>query len=163
MRANVDACWYAYPCSIGRDVRDAFSFSRRSLISARDRYFSSTIRTLPHARSMCSGNTIAFLIFPPNRTSTTYARPWVATTVPVRPWNRLWGQPFWIEESMRIVALSPIANFRNARVMGESPRFLGLRRNFCRVFSMIPFEAFTMGSSAVLDVQDVQLDPLARH
>src|SRR3989304_4703544 len=47
--------------------------------------------------------------------------------------------------------------------MGESPRSRGLRRNFCRVFSIIPFEAFTMGSSCVLDVEDVQLDHLARH
>ena len=32
----------------------------------------------------------------------------------------------------------------NERVIGESPRWRGPRRNFCRVFSMIPFEAFTI-------------------
>src|SRR3989454_5974296 len=41
-----------------------------------------------YARLRCSGRTIACLIRPPNRTSTTKAAPRRSTTVPVIPWNR---------------------------------------------------------------------------
>src|SRR3989304_1133342 len=50
----------------------------------------------------------------------------------------------WTLESMTIVTRAPTSNVWNDRVMGESPRWRGPRRNFCRVFSMIPFEAFTI-------------------
>src|SRR3990172_1139114 len=96
----------------------------------------------------------------PNLTSTRKARPRFPTTVPVMPWKRLCGHPFWTLESMRIVTCAPTSNVWKDRVMGESPRSRGLRRYFCRVFSMIPFEAFTIVSS-VQDVEDVQLEDLA--
>src|SRR5256885_9810275 len=64
---------------------------------------------------------------------------------------------------MTIVTRSPTLKDCNDRVIGESPRSRGLRRNFCRVFSMIPFEALTISSPAVVDVQHVELEDLARH
>src|SRR3989304_4696732 len=88
------------------------------------------------------------------------ARPRSPTTVPVMPGKRLCGHPFWTLESMRIVTCAPTSNVWKDRVMGESPRSRGLRRSFCRVFSMIPFAAFTIVSS-VQDVEDVQLEDLA--
>src|SRR2546426_1185540 len=106
---------------------------------------------------------MACLIRPPKRTSITKAAPRRSTTVPVMPWNRWWGHPFWTLESMTIVTRSPTSNDWNDRVIGESPRSRGLRRNFCRVFSMIPFEALTISSLAVVDVQHVELEDLARH
>src|SRR3989442_654570 len=119
-----------------------------------------------YARLRCSGRTIACLIRPPKRTSTTKAAPRRSTTVPVMPWNRWWGQPFWTLESMTIVTCSPTLNDCSDLVIGESPRWRGLRRNFCRVFSMIPFEALTISSPAVVDVEHVEhveLEHLARR
>src|SRR5713226_2076102 len=129
--------------------------------SARDTYDSSMAPS--YARLRCSGRTIACLIRPPKRTSTTKAAPRRSTTVPVMPWNRWWGHPFWTLESMTIVTRSPSLNDWSDLVIGESPRCRGLRRNFCRVFSMIPFEALTISSPAVVDVEHVELEHLARH
>src|SRR2546427_3397174 len=106
---------------------------------------------------------MACLIRPPKRTSITKAAPRRSTTVPVMPWNRWWGHPFWTLESMTIVTRSPTSNDWNDRVIGESPRSRGLRRNFCRVFSMIPFEALTISSPAVVDVEHVELEHLTRR
>src|SRR5213594_5054268 len=64
---------------------------------------------------------------------------------------------------MTIVTRSPIWNDCNDLVMAESPRWRGLRRNFCRVFSMMPFEALTISSPAVVDVEHVELEHLARR
>src|SRR5690242_16545755 len=65
-------------------------------------------------------------------------------------------------ESMTIVTFAPTSKVWKDRVIGESPRSRGLRRNFCRVFSMIPFEAFTMfRSPVVVDVQHVELEDFA--
>src|SRR2546430_9681606 len=64
---------------------------------------------------------------------------------------------------MTIVTRSPTLKDCNDRVIGESPRWRGLRRNFCRVFSMIPFEALTISSPAVVDVEHVELEHLARR
>src|SRR5713101_1264016 len=129
--------------------------------SARDTYDSSMAPS--YARLRCSGRTIACLIRPPKRTSTTKAAPRRSTTVPVMPWNRWWGQPFWTLESMTIVTRSPTLYVASDLVIGESPRWRGLRRNFCRVFSMIPFEALTISSPAVVHVEDVELEHLARR
>src|SRR3989442_672834 len=117
----------------------------------------------PSARFRCSGRTIACLIRPPKRTSTTKAAPRSSTTVPVMPWNRWWGHPFWTLESMTMVTRSPTLYVASDLVIGESPRCRGLRRNFCRVFSMIPFEALTISSPAVVHVEDVELEHLARR
>src|SRR5213594_2451313 len=106
---------------------------------------------------------MACLIRPPKRTSITKAAPRRSTTVPVMPWNRWWGHPFWTLESMTIVTRSPTLKDCNDRVIGESPRWRGLRRNFCRVFSMIPFEALTISSPVVVDVEHVELEHLARR
>src|SRR5213594_3938895 len=106
---------------------------------------------------------MACLIRPPKRTSITKAAPRRSTTVPVMPWNRWWGHPFWTLESMTIVTRSPTLKDCNDRVIGESPRWRGLRRNFCRVFSMIPFEALTISSPAVVDVEHVELEHLAHR
>src|SRR2546427_1934732 len=64
---------------------------------------------------------------------------------------------------MTIVTRSPTLKDCNDRVIGESPRWRGLRRNFCRVFSMIPFEALTISSPAVVDVEHVELEHLAHR
>src|SRR3989454_543301 len=64
---------------------------------------------------------------------------------------------------MTIVTCSPTLNVASDLVIGESPRWRGLRRNFCRVFSMIPFEALTISSPAVVHVEDVELEHLARR
>src|SRR5438128_1047794 len=64
---------------------------------------------------------------------------------------------------MTIVTCSPTLNDCSDLVIGESPRWRGLRRNFCRVFSMIPFEAFTISSPAVVDVEHVELEHLTRR
>src|SRR2546426_3065832 len=106
---------------------------------------------------------MACLIRPPKRTSITKAAPRRSTTVPVMPWNRWWGHPFWTLESMTIVTCSPTLKDWSDLVIGESPRWRGLRRNFCRVFSMIPFEALTISSPAVVDVEHVELEHLARR
>src|SRR2546426_454309 len=106
---------------------------------------------------------MACLIRPPKRTSITKAAPRRSTTVPVMPWNRWWGHLFWTLESMTIVTCSPTLNDCSDLVIGESPRWRGLRRNFCRVFSMIPFEALTISSPAVVDVEHVELEHLARR
>src|SRR5213592_2913846 len=98
----------------------------------------------PYARLRCSGRTTACLMRPPKRTSTRNAAPRCPTTVPVMPWKRWCGHPFCRLESITIVTRSPTSKDWNDRVMGESPRWRGPRRNFCRVFSMIPFEAFTI-------------------
>src|SRR5207237_744887 len=82
----------------------------------------------------------ACLMRPPKRTSTRNAAPRCPTTVPVMPWKRWCGHPFCRLESITIVTRSPTSKDWNDRVMGESPRWRGPRRNFCRVFSMIPFE-----------------------
>src|SRR3989442_10022544 len=116
-----------------------------------------------YARLRCSGRTIACLIRPPKRTSTTKAAPRRSTTVPVMPWNRWWGHPFWALESIAVVTRSPTLKVARDLVIGESPRGRGLRRNFCRVFSMIPFEALTISSPAVVYVEDVELEHLARR
>src|SRR6266540_2492137 len=143
-RANSDAWEREYCCSGLSSPRAAFSFSRMTFSSARE-------------------TTTASMILPPKRTSTRNDPPRRPTTVPVMPWKRWCGQPRWTLESMTIVTCSPSAKVWNDRVIGESPRSRGLRRNFCRVFSMIPFEAFTIGSPVVVDVQDVELDHLAGH
>src|SRR3989449_704021 len=106
---------------------------------------------------------MACLIRPPKRTSITKAAPRRSTTVPVMPWNRWSGHPFWTLESMTIVTCSPTLNVASDLVIGESPRWRGLRRNFCRVFSIIPFEALTISSPAVVHVEDVELEHLARR
>src|SRR5439155_1233880 len=64
---------------------------------------------------------------------------------------------------MTIVTRSPTLNNCRDLVIGESPRWRGLRRNFCRVFSMMPFEALTISSPAVVDVEHVELEHLARR
>src|SRR6266571_9212153 len=64
---------------------------------------------------------------------------------------------------MTIVTRSPTLNDWRDRVIAESPRWRGLRRNFCRVFSMMPFEALTISSPAVVDVEHVELEHLARR
>src|SRR5438093_144641 len=64
---------------------------------------------------------------------------------------------------MTIVTRSPTLKDCNDRGIGESPRWRGLRRNCCRVFSMIPFEALTISSPAVVDVEHVELEHLARR
>src|SRR2546428_544910 len=64
---------------------------------------------------------------------------------------------------MTIVTCSPTLNVASDLVIGESPRWRGLRRNFCRVFSIIPFEALTISSPAVVHVEDVELEHLARR
>src|SRR3989442_8154750 len=64
---------------------------------------------------------------------------------------------------MTIVTRSPTLNDCSDLVIGESPRWRGLRRNFCRVFSMIPFEALTISSPAVVNVEHVELEHLARR
>src|SRR2546422_11711729 len=63
---------------------------------------------------------------------------------------------------MTIVTCSPTLNVASDLVIGESPRWRGLRRNFCRVFSLIPFEALTISSPPVVHVEDVELEHLAR-
>src|SRR2546426_12671912 len=64
---------------------------------------------------------------------------------------------------MTIVTRSPTLNDCSDLVIGESPRWRGLRRNFCRVFSMMPFEGLTISSPAVVDVEHVELEHLARR
>src|SRR3989442_11892886 len=64
---------------------------------------------------------------------------------------------------MTIVTCSPTLKDWSDLVIGESPRWRGLRRNFCRVFSMIPFEALTISSPAVVDVEHVELEHLTRR
>src|SRR2546427_12526167 len=64
---------------------------------------------------------------------------------------------------MTIVTCSPTLNVASDLVIGESPRWRGLRRDFCPVFSMIPFEALTISSPVVVDVEHVQLLHLARR
>src|SRR2546429_9696637 len=64
---------------------------------------------------------------------------------------------------MTIVTRSPTLNDCRDLVIGESPRWRGLRRNFCRVFSMMPFEALTISSPAVVDVEHVELEHLPRR
>src|SRR2546429_3778490 len=64
---------------------------------------------------------------------------------------------------MTIVTRSPTLNDCRDLVIGESPRWRGLRRNFCRVFSIMPFEALTISSPAVVNVEHVELEHLARR
>src|SRR2546427_5514202 len=64
---------------------------------------------------------------------------------------------------MTIVTCPPTLNVASDLVIGESPRWRGLRRNFCRVFSMTPSEALPISSPAVVHVEDVELEPLARR
>src|SRR5207245_10703243 len=64
---------------------------------------------------------------------------------------------------MTIVTCSPTLNVASDLVIGESPRWRGLLRSFCRVFSLIPFEALTISSPAVVHVEDVELEHLARR
>src|SRR5207244_10981373 len=64
---------------------------------------------------------------------------------------------------MTIVTCSPTLNVASDLVVGESRRWRGWRRTFCRVFSMIPFEALTISSPAVVHVEDVELEHLARR
>src|SRR2546422_3458657 len=64
---------------------------------------------------------------------------------------------------MTIVTCSPTLKDWSDLVIGQSRRWRGLRRNFCRVFSMIPFEALTISSPAVVDVEHVELEHLARR
>src|SRR2546430_17164743 len=63
---------------------------------------------------------------------------------------------------MTIVTRSPTLNDCSDLVIGESPRWRGLRRNFCRVFSMMPFQALTISSPPVVDAEHVELEHLAR-
>src|SRR2546429_1547799 len=141
-RAKREAWLREYCCSGLSSPRAAFSLSRMTFSSVRDTYDSSIV--FPHARLRCSGRTTACLMRPPKRTSTRKAFPRRPTTVPVIPWNRWCGQPFWTLDSMTIVTFAPTSKVWNERVVGESPRCRGPRRNFCRVFSMIPFDAFTI-------------------
>src|SRR5438046_3963128 len=83
-----------------------------------------------------------------------------ASSMPLKRWFR---HPFCRLESITIVTRSPTSKDWNDRLMGESPRWRGLRRNFCRVFSMIPFEALTISSPVVVDVEHVELEHLARR
>src|SRR5271157_1867903 len=67
-----------------------------------------------------------------------HARPRWPRTVPVKPWKRGWGIPFWILGLQTMCTRSPISNFWITQVHGGSPRSLKSFLNLYRVFFLGP-------------------------
>src|SRR5437867_3593138 len=162
-RVNRLACWRAYCCSIEREGRAAFSLSRRSRISASERFFSSTIDSLPSRALQVLGKDDCLLDFPAEPDVKDVRAALLRHHGPREAVEPVVG-PTLLERGIDFDRrfLSDLERPERARNRREPPSSGAAAELLPRLFHDPLRSLYHPPSSRVQDFQDVQLDHLAR-